>query len=388
MLNFSFHSPTVIHFGKTKMNMLAGELSQRATKVLIVSGQGSVKKNGIYDEVLAHVKKADIPFCELAGIQPNPRLASVYEGITIARRNNVDFVLAVGGGSVIDAAKAIAAGVVYDGDVWDFYRDHSGPPKALPIGTVLTLAATGSEMNGNTVITKEETHEKRACGSPMLIPSFSILNPEYTFSVNAYHTAAGVADIMTHIFESYLAPIPESMVQDSISEALLKTCIYYGPLCLVEPENYDARANIMWASTLALNGLCGKGKISDWCCHAMEHELSGLYDISHGVGLAIILPNLMKVFLSDETLDTFVRYGTNVWGIAADKDPSTIAHDAIEATREFFDSINLPLTLREVGIDDTHFEAIAKTTKKVRGKVGHYTQLTEKQILEILRLSL
>ena len=388
MLNFRCYMPTVIHFGKTKIEALKDELSSRAKNVLLVTGRGSIKRYGIFQKIMNEIKASGVAYYELSGIQPNPRLKSVYEGIEICKRDSIDFVLAVGGGSVIDAAKAIAVGAVNDGDVWDFFRTHTGPCKALPIGTVLTVSATGSEMNGNAVITKEETKEKRATSSPVMIPQFSILNPEFTTTVDAFNTAAGIADIMAHIFESYLSPIPFSDVQDRLAEGLLKVCIDNGPVVCTDPDNYDARANIMWASTLALNGTIGKGKISDWICHAIEHEISGIYDISHGAGLAIIIPNLMKVFLSDETIGNFVQYGVNVWNIDQGKDQYAIAGDAIAQTREFFNSLELPETLSEIGITDKYFEEIATNALKCRGDVGHFRQLDKKQVLEILKLSL
>ena len=388
MLNFTLHMPTTIHFGRDKIKMLDGELSKHAKKILFLYGQGSIKKYGIYEQVITRIQNTTIPFFELAGVQPNPRLSLVYKGIEICRKESIDFILAVGGGSVIDTAKAIAAGVLYDGDVWDFYIAHSGPPKALPIGTVLTLAATGSEMNGNSVITNEFTKEKCACSSPMLIPSFSILNPEYTFTVDPTNTAAGIADIMAHIFEYYLSPVPHAAVQDRLAEGLLKVCLTYGPIAYKRPKNYDARANIMWGSSLALNGLIGKGKISDWTCHAIEHELSGLYDIPHGIGLAILIPNYMKVFLSEETMPNFVACGINVFGIDKNESPHTIVDETIQKTRTFFNSLGLPATLNELNITDKYFATIVRNTLKRRGKVGHHRQLSKEDILNILKLSL
>lgn len=387
MLNFSFYMPTTIHFGKTKTVALEGELIKYAKNILILSGQGSVKRAGIYDIVMEHVKNTTIKYHELSGIKPNPRLSFVNEAIQTCHEMNIDFILAVGGGSVIDSAKAIAAGVCSDIDIWEYFKHHKGPQKALPIGTVLTLAATGSEMNGNSVITNDKANEKRACGSPVLIPKFSILNPEFTFSVNAYHTAAGIADIMAHIFETYFTPIPFCEVQNRLSEALLKVCIEHGPICCSDPANYDSRANIMWASTLALNGMLGKGKMSDWVLHALEHELSGLYDISHGIGLAILIPHYMRVFLSDQTLDNYVSYANNVWGIS-DSSKYRLAEKAIKKTEEFFKSLDIPSTLSELGIIDKDFDFIARQTLKTRGKVGYYKQLSKEQLIQILKSAL
>jgi len=388
MLNFSFTPRTRIHFGKTKMGELRKELSDGINRVLMVYGQGSIKKNGIYDSVCVEMQAAGVEWVELSGIEPNPRLVKVYEGIQIAKKQKVDLVLAVGGGSVIDCAKAIAVGSVSENDVWEYFTAHAGPREALPVGTVLTLAATGSEMNGNAVITNTETQEKLACGSPVMIPAFSILNPEYTFSVDAYNTAAGVVDIMAHIFETYFSPLPACEVQDRMAEALLSVCITYGKTVVADPRNYDARANIMWASTLALNGTVGKGKIGDWICHSIEHEISGLYDISHGVGLAIILPHLMRMQLSEETLVNFLSYGVNVWGLDPLRDPMTNAEAAIDKTAAFFKELGMPATLGDVGITSEHFERIATGAIKRRGTVGRYTQLNKDQILSILQSAL
>jgi len=296
----------------------------------------------------------------------------------------VDFILAVGGGSVIDAAKAIASGVKYQGDVWDFFETGTGPEEALPVGAVLTVAATGTEMNPNTVITNEETCQKYSFGSDVIRPVFSILDPAYTFTVNRKHTAAGIADIMAHVFEYYLVPTEGASLQDSVAEAVLKTCIGYGPVVMEEPDNYEARANILWASTLALNGIVGRGKISDWVLHAMEHEISAIYDISHGVGLAVILPAFMKMTgerYGDRMLNT---YGKNVWGIEGDG----VAQNVIAKTREFFDLLGLPARLQEVGIDDKAFDQIADNAIKVRPDIEGVTQITKDDIIEILRNSL
>lgn len=385
MLNFVFCVPTKIYFGKTKLSALSVELKARAKKILIVTGCGSVKVNGVFSKVLEEVKKAGIDWVELSGVVPNPRVEKVYEGIKLCSDEECDFVLAVGGGSVIDTAKAIAAGVKCEGDVWDFFENHTGPKDALPIGTVLTVAATGSEMNGNTVITRFNSNDKRSTNSPVLIPVFSILNPEFTFTVNKFHTACGVADIMSHVFESYFAPIPHSAVQDYFCEGILKTCLDYGQLVIDEPENYDARANIMWASTMALNGVAKLGKISDFIGHAIEHELSGLYDISHGAGLAIIFPNLMKVLVNSETFPNFVSYAKNVWGLTGDD--KVIVSESIEKTRCFFNTLGLPSCLSEINIDSRDFACIADNAYKRRGKIGHYKQLSKADILRVLELS-
>jgi len=331
--------------------------------------------------------QSTIKFFEHSGIVPNPRLESVYEGIEIAKREAIDLVLAAGGGSVIDAAKAIAVGAKHDGDVWDFFERKAVPSSALDVGCVLTLAATGSEMNGNSVITKQDSQRKLALSTPLIRPVFSVLDPEYTFSVNSFHTAAGIADIMTHVFEQYFSYTEAADVQDRIAEALLKVCIDYGPVCCKEPKDYDARANILWAGTLALNGLIGEGKAGDWACHGIEHEISAIYDISHGAGLAIIVPNWMKHVLNNATRKKFVEYGINVWGIDKEKEDSSIAEDAIKKTREFFVSIGMPSSLTEVGVPQDKFKDMAKNAIRSYGQVGSFKKLTESDIVDILQRS-
>lgn len=390
MLNFTHSIPTVIYFGKGQVEALESELKKRAEKILIVTGKGSVKKYGIFDDVIREVKKTNVSYVELSGVKPNPTLKSVYKGIETCKKESVDFILAVGGGSVIDASKAIAAGVKYNGDVWDFFikRGAKSPTDALPVGTVLTLAATGSEMNGNAVITKEDTRRKLAFGSPVTRPVFSILDPEYTYTVNKYHTAAGVVDIMVHVFEQYFSHTPASDVQDRVAEALLKVCIKYGPIVCEKPRDYDARANILWAGSLALNNLIGEGKAEDWASHAIEHELSAYYDISHGAGLAIVAPGWMKHVLSKDTVKKFVEYGVNVWNIDKKKSEMDIANESINKTKEFFKSLDMPSKLSELNIRDEYFEEMAKYTLRDWGQVGSFKQLSEENIVSILKASL
>ncbi|MFH1553171.1 MAG: iron-containing alcohol dehydrogenase, partial [Candidatus Omnitrophota bacterium] len=369
MLNFTFHNPTIIYFGRGRIKALEEEIRKRAKKVLVVTGRGSVKKCGIFDEVIAEIKKAGVDYVELSGVQPNPRLKSVYEGIELCRKEGVDFILPVGGGSVIDAAKAIAVGAKYKGDVWDFFETDAMPEDALPLAAVLTVAATGSEMNPNAVISEEEAKRKLALSSPLIQPVFSILDPAYTFTVNRYHTAAGVADIMAHVFEYYLSPVPHTETQDALSEALLKICIRFGGVVCENGDDYDARANILWASTLALSGLIGKGKISDWTCHAIEHEVSAIYDISHGAGLAVLLPAFIKVVSEKYGPDKLREYGINVWGVERKKDDKWIVDEAITRTRSFLKSLGLPSKLSEMNISDDHFEIMTENVLQARAEV-------------------
>ena len=381
MKNFNFMAPTKILFGKNKVNELAGEL-KGYKNILFAYGSGSIRKNGLYDKVVDQLEKAGVGFWELSGIQPNPRLDSVKEGVEICRKNNVDFILAVGGGSVIDCCKAVAASVPYDGDPWDFTVRKAEIKDPLPLGTVLTLAATGTEMNGNAVISRDDTKEKRALGSDLLRPKFSILDPTLTFTVNRWQTSAGAVDIMSHIFEQYFTPDRGTYVQDAIAEAILRTCIEYGPRALDNPEDYEARANLMWSSSLALNGLTVTGKMAgDWATHQMEHELSAVNDLTHGAGLAILFPVWMEYVLDERRAFKFAQMARNVFGITGSDDMEA-AKKGIEAVREFFASLEMPSTLAEVGIAPEHFDHMAKQACKF-GPIGVFKRLGPKQVKEI-----
>lgn len=383
MLDFVFQNPAKILFGKNQLAELAPEIKAYSNRVLLVYGGGSIKKSGLYDEVVNLLQKNDIFFVELAGVQANPRISTVREGISLCRENELGFILGVGGGSTIDCAKAIAAGFYYENDPWDFFTRKTRVTKALPIGTILTLAATGTEMNLNTVISNEETLEKKGAGSPHLIPKFSILNPSYTFTVPKYQTAAGVADIMSHIFEQYFSPTPDTFLQDRMSEAILKTCINYAPIAIKEPENYAARANIMWASTLALNGLLSTGKLTDWATHMIEHEVSAIYDTTHGAGLAILTPHWMEYVLNDNTVEKLKTYARNIWHVIGDDDYE-VAREGIKKTAEFFSSIGLPAKLREMGVKEDTLATIAKNAT-LNGPLGRFKELNENDVLAILK---
>ena len=387
MINFNYSIPTEIYFGKDKIDKLGELVKRHGTRVLLAYGGGSIKQNGIYNKVVDTFNSLDIPFFELSGIEPNPRITSVREGVKICRENNIDFILAIGGGSVIDCSKAIAGGYYYEGDPWDFCTRKASIKKALPIGTILTIAATGSEMNENAVISNLDTEEKIGIGSRHVKPKFSILDPTYTFSVPAKHTAAGTVDIISHIFEQYFCPTKGAYMQDRMAEALLKTCIHYGPIAIDNPENYDARANLMWTSSVALNGLLTYGKITDWATHGMEHELSAVYDITHGVGLAILTPHWMEHVLDEATVDKFVEYGVNVWGLQDHEDKFKVAQEAINKTKEFFISLGIPMTLSEVGIREEKLEEMAAKAT-VRGAIGGFKKLNKEDVLKIYNNSL
>ncbi|MBW4829404.1 MAG: iron-containing alcohol dehydrogenase [Clostridiaceae bacterium] len=391
MLNFNYSIPTKIFFGDGQIEVLGNEIKKYGSKVLFVYGKGSIKKTGIYDEVVNILKDNNIEYWELADVDPNPRITSVREGIKICKDKGVDFILPIGGGSSIDCAKVIAAGYYYEGDPWDLLIKKAKVEKSLPLGAILTLSATGSEMDAGAVITNMETNQKLSVGHPSMAPKFSILDPKYTFTVPKNQTVAGVADIMSHVFESYFSRTKEAYLQDRMAEAILKTCIKYGKIAIDEPENYEARSNIMWASSLAINGLLsyGKGKDFKWSVHAIEHELSAYYDITHGVGLAILYPNWMRHVLDDENVYKFVEYGVNIWSIDENKSDYVIANEAIDKTREYFNFLGLPSTLKEVGIGKENLEKMAKAAvDHNKGTVGSFKPLTYEDVLNIYMASL
>ena len=387
MKNFDYLIPTEIFFGEGQIKVLGDQIKKYGSRVLLTYGGGSIKRIGLYDEVVNILKDNGIEFRELGGIDPNPKIDSVREGIKIIRENDIDFILAVGGGSVIDCSKAIAAGYYYQGDPWDFLIRKANVENALPLGTILTIAATGSEMDRIAVISNPETRQKLSFGHISMAPKFSILDPTYTFSLPKNQTAAGVADIMSHTFENYFTLNDGAYLQDRFAEGILKTCIKYGKIAFEEPDNYEARANIMWASSWAINGLLSYGKDVKWSVHAMEHELSAFYDITHGVGLAILTPVWMEYVLDDERVDKFVEYGVNVWDIDRNKDKYEIARLAIDKTRDFFKSIGIPMSLREVGIKEEDLEKMAKACIDNSGgnKIGNFKPLGYEDVLSIYR---
>lgn len=386
MRNFSYQADTKILFGKNQVSNLIDEVLRYADRVLITYGKASVIKSGLLDAVKSKLVEKGAFYVELSGIQPNPLLSSVKKGVEICRTHNVGFVLALGGGSVIDASKAIAAGFSYDGDPWDFFMRKAVPANPLPVGCALTLAATGSEMNGGAVITNEQTQEKRPMGSELLRPKVSMLDPTYTYTVNKWQSAAGTVDIISHILEQYFTPELGTDVQDGIAEAIIKTCVKYGPVVIQDPENYEARANLMWASSLALNGLTGTGKMTgDWSTHMIEHEVSAIYDLTHGAGLAIIFPNWMKFVLNEKNAFKFARLGKNVFNIK-DEELMLAAQNTIEAIRAFFTSLNMPSTLAEVDITDEHFKQMGEKAC-VFGPIGYFKRLNADMVTQILEMA-
>lgn len=391
MNNFTFYSPTYFVFGKEEENN-AGKYVKRfgGSKVLIHYGGGSVVRSGLLDRIKASLTNEGIGFVELGGVKPNPRSGLVYEGIELCKKENVDFVLAVGGGSTIDSSKAIAAGAVYDGDFWDFYSGKT-LEKALPVGTVLTIAAAGSEGSSGSVITKEEGMYKRSAGGEAMRPVFSILNPELTQTLPPYQTAAGVTDIMAHLLERYFTNTKNVEVTDRVIEGLLLTMVNEAPKVIANPDDYDARANIMWAGMMAHNDCCGVGREQDWASHDIEHELSALYDCAHGAGLAVIFPAWMEYNMNHD-IPRFAQIATRVWGCSMDfQNPENTAKAGIKAFRNFLRSIGMPQTLGEVGGKEEDIPYLAHTAaygNGNKGTLGSFVVLGEKDFENIYRLAL
>ena len=387
MQNFDYMTPTRLIFGKESIVKLPEVMLPLGKRVLLTYGGGSVKKLGLYDRVKELLK--DFEIFELSGIQPNPKYdPSVLEGVRICKEHNIDVILAVGGGSVLDCSKAISTGACYDGDPWDLITYKVKAQKALPIVDILTLAATGSEYDCGGVISRTETNDKIDYMDPLLFPVCSILDPVYTFSVSKKQTAAGCADAMNHTIEQYFVA-DSTLLNDGFCESMLKSLMVNARKCLDNPEDYTARAEFMLCCTYGCNGILSLGSsYSGWPCHGIEHALSAYYDITHGEGLAIITPRWMKHILSDKTIDRFVKYGINVFGIDASLPKQEIAEKAIDATYKFFESINIPMHLREVGIDDSRIDEMAHHIAVNEGLENAYAPLTEQDIKEILVASL
>ena len=389
MENFEFYSPTFFEFGKDTENK-AGELVKRfgGNKVLIHYGGGSVVRSGLLDRVKASLDKENIPYVELGGVKPNPRSGLVYEGIDLCKKENVDFVLAVGGGSVIDSSKAIAAGVVYDGDFWDFYQGKR-IEKALNIGTILTIAAAGSEGSPDSVITKEEGMFKRGASGDAIRPKFSILNPALTQTLPAFQSAAGITDIMAHLYERYLTNSTEVEVTDRLIEALLLTMKHEGPRVIENPDNYDARANIMWAGMMAHNNSCGVGRSQDWNSHTIEHELSALYDCAHGAGLAVTMPAVFTYTMNHNVM-RFAKAAVRIWGCQMDfEHPEVTAKEGIEAFRNYLISIGMPKNFEELGAKEEDIPKLVNVLCRGDGREGTiygFVTLNEEDCTKIYKM--
>lgn len=387
MQNFDYMTPTRLIFGRDAIAKLPEVMTQFGKKILLTYGGGSIKKIGLYQKVLEMLKGYDI--VELPGIQPNPKYdPSVLDGVRLCKEHNVDVILSVGGGSVLDCSKAIAAGAKYDGDPWDLISYKVKAKAALPIVDILTLAATGSEYDCGGVISRTETNDKIGYIDPLLFPVVSILDPVYTFTVSKKQTAAGIADAMNHTIEQYFVE-DSTLLNDGFCESMLRSLMTNGRKCLENPEDYTARAEMMLACTYGCNGILALGNsYSGWPCHGIEHALSAYYDITHGEGLAIITPRWMRHILSERTMDRFVKYGINVFGIDPTLPKQEIAGKAIDSTYEFFQSINIPMHLREVGIDENRIDEMAHHIAVNEGLDKAYVPLTEQDIKEILLESL
>lgn len=388
MNNFTFHSPTEFVFGRDTEKK-AGELVKKygGQRVLVHYGTRSAVKSGLLGRVEKALDEAGLYHVSLGGVQPNPRDTLIYKGIDLCRAEKIDFILAVGGGSVIDSAKGIAAGVCYEGDFWDMYMRKAPVSAALPLGTVLTIAAAGSEGSGASVVTREEGMLKRDIGSDLVRPRFSVLNPELTCTLPPYQTACGITDIMAHVFERYFTNTPDVECTDRLCEAILLTILHEAPRVMKDPANYEARANIMWAGTVAHNDLVGCGRSQDWNSHGLEHELSGLYDCAHGAGLAVIMPAWMEyVCLHD--VNRFCRMAVRVFGVEMDyDDPESTARAGIAAFRNFLQSIGMPVNFDMLGAKAEDIPVLVEKLGIGDGKRGGFMTLDRKDVENIYTLA-
>ena len=388
MNNFQFYSPTEFLFGKDTENSCGAYVKKYGgTKVLIHYGSASAIRSGLIDRVKASLTKEGISYVLLGGVQPNPRDTKIYEGIELCRKENVDFILSVGGGSCIDSSKGIALGALYDGDFWDFYSRKASVTKALPIGTILTIAAAGSEGSGASVVTKEEGMLKRDVGSDLLRPKFSILNPALTETLPPYQTACGATDIMAHVFERYFTNTTEVEVTDRLCEAILLTMIKETPRVIKDPHNYQARANIMWAGPVAHNDIIGVGRDQDWNSHGIEHELSGLYDCAHGAGLAVIMPAWME-YVCDHNIMRFAQMATRIWGLPMNfENPKETALQGITAFRKFLHEIGMPINFEELGAKEADIPVLVEKFGLGDGKTGGFMPLSSEDVANIYRIA-
>ena len=389
MNNFVFYSPTEFVFGKaTEMQVGALARKHGARKVMIVYGGGSVVRSGLLDRVKQSLQEAGIEYCLMSGVQPNPVDTKVYEGIEFCRREQADMLLPVGGGSVIDTAKAIAAGVLYEGDFWDFYIGKAKVTKALKVAVVLTIPAAGSEGSGNTVITKLDGLQKLSLRVPeVLRPVFSIMNPELTYTLPPFQTACGVADMMAHIMERYFTNTQEVEIGDRLCEGTLMAIINEAPKVMRNPEDYGARANLMWAGMIAHNGTCGVGCEEDWASHFLEHEISAIYGVTHGAGLSVIFPAWMT-WMVEHNVGKIAQYAVRVWGVPESEDKKAVALEGIGKLKAFFSSLGLPVTFKELGIENPDIERLADSLHRNKGElVGNYVKLTKQDSKEIYHLA-
>ena len=389
MNSFIYNIPTKVYFGENQLGNLGKEILKFGKRVLLTYGGGSIKRIGLYDRVLEELHNAGAEVFELSGIEPNPRIESVREGVKICKEQNIDVLLAVGGGSTIDATKFMAAGACVEHDPWEFFGANAKPiERALPIVTILTLAATGSEMDTAGVISNLETGDKLGRLAQPLLPKVSFLDPTLTYSVSKYQTACGSADIMSHILEVYFNTQEDLYMLDTFMEGMLKTVVKYAPIAIAEPENYEARANLMWASSWAINGFINGGKRKAWSCHPMEHELSAVYDITHGLGLAILTPRWMEYCLDETNVQRYVSFGVNVFGIDPTMEPMAIAKESIKRLENLlFEDLALQRTFTEVGIKREDFDLMARKACRY-GDIRGFKTLTPEDVVKIYEMCL
>ena len=391
MNDFEFYSPTRFVFGRgaeKKTGALVKAFG--GTRVLLHFGGGSVKRNGVYDAVVASLDAAGVPYVPLGGVQPNPRSGLVREGIAICRREKLDFVLAVGGGSVIDSSKAIAFGTLYEGDFADYYfgkdvKNQPPVPGALPVGTVLTIAAAGSEGSANSIINLEPGNLKRGATGDALRPKFSVLNPEFTFTLPPYQTACGLTDIFAHVVERYFTPTREVEITDALCEAVMRTVVKEGPRVMANPRDYEARANVMWAGTVAHNNVCGVGRAQDWASHGIEHELSALYDCAHGAGLAVVMPAWME-YVMDADIARFARFAERVFDVR-EANPPLAAKEGLRRYRAWLKSLGMPLTFKELGAKAEDIPTLVANLGLKGNTLGSFRPLADADVAAILRLA-
>lgn len=389
MNNFIYDIPVKVYFGEGQLSHLGEELRKYGRRVLLTYGGGSIKRIGLYDRVIEELRNAEMEVFELSGIEPNPRIESVREGAQICKDNNIDVLLAVGGGSTIDATKFMAAGACVDHDPWEFFGAGAKPiERALPIVTILTLSATGSEMDSGGVISNLATQDKLGRMAPAMLPKVSFLDPTLTYSVSAYQTACGAADIMSHIMEVYFNMNKDLFMLDTFMEGMLKTVVKYAPIAIAEPENYEARANLMWCSSWAINGFINGGRKKAWSCHPMEHELSAVYDITHGLGLAMLTPRWMEYCLDESNVDRYVSFGVNVFDIDKSLPKMDIARESIKRLAEFFfTTLGLQSTFTEVGIKREDFASMARKACRY-GDIRGFKTLTPADVERIYEMCL
>lgn len=387
MNNFIYNIPTKVYFGENQLQKNLGqEIKKYGEKVLLVYGGGTIKKIGLYQDIIQELQDFNIEVYEFSGIEPNPRHTSIKKAASICKEKDIDVILGVGGGSVIDSCKIIAAGRYYDGDIWDFVAKKAEIQKALPIITILTLAATGSEMNTTSVISNIETNEKKSVKSPLTLPKVSFLDPTITYSVNKYQTACGSCDILSHILETYFSRNNGLYMLDTVMEGLMKTVIKYSKIAYNQPKNYEARANLMWASSWAINGFARMDRQPNiWVCHLLEHQLSAFYDITHGLGLAILTPRYLRYMLNENTVDRYYQFGVNVWNIDESLPKMEVAEKSIECLEKLlYKDLELTNNLSDLNIDERHFEEMANRICS-NGIVEGFMDIDKEDIMEIFK---